>query len=185
MLSFFAWDGYSILSKLVNVNSGLPIWVTFSFRTIFLPLFVQKEQPRQSGVVGGVVNMVVSEKTQDSAMREIISYYDRFPTGHGMTAKQLCNAKVCTPDQLPRLINVLSAQELIACKDCTTSNGEKITIIKLRTDGIKYFEEKAARQKQTRKNHMHDWLIAIFSALAGAFLSKPLWELLAVLFKTD
>lgn len=31
-------------------------------------------------------------------------------------------------------------------------------------------------KQQTRKEHRHNWLIAVFSTVGGAVLSKPLWE---------
>lgn len=33
----------------------------------------------------------------------------------------------------------------------------------------------AYNKQQTRKEHRHNWLIAIFSTIGGALLSKPIW----------
>lgn len=39
-------------------------------------------------------------------------------------------------------------------------------------------EDAIDEKKRTKNQFRHDWRIAIFSALAGAFLSEPLWLLI-------
>ena len=45
-------------------------------------------------------------------------------------------------------------------------------------NGINYLAYKRDIETKTRKEHTHNWLIAIFSVVAGALLSKPLWSLI-------
>lgn len=42
--------------------------------------------------------------------------------------------------------------------------------------GISYLAYIKAKNNDRKRDHMHDWLVAVFSTLAGAVLSKPLWE---------
>lgn len=50
--------------------------------------------------------------------------------------------------------------------------------IHLTGKGRCYFEQQADDAAATRKKYLHDWGIAIFTAVAGAFLSRPLWNIL-------
>lgn len=42
--------------------------------------------------------------------------------------------------------------------------------------GISYFEREEDEKAERRKTFSHDWKIALFSAIAGAFVSEPLWK---------
>lgn len=44
--------------------------------------------------------------------------------------------------------------------------------------GLHYFEDQAEEKRMAR----HEWRIAIFSALAGALVSEPLWALIRWIF---
>lgn len=44
--------------------------------------------------------------------------------------------------------------------------------------GLHYFESAADEKAKTSKVFRHEWRIAVFSALAGALLSRPLWSLI-------
>lgn len=46
------------------------------------------------------------------------------------------------------------------------------------SDGRNYLTYVSTLKRARRKEHLHDWLIAIFSAICGALLSEPLWELI-------
>ena len=50
--------------------------------------------------------------------------------------------------------------------------------IALTEDGISYLIYLDNLDRAQRSNRSHDWRIAIFSAFAGALLSKPLWAII-------
>ena len=74
-----------------------------------------------------------------------------------------------------RMIAFLEARKLIECRP--SGFGDVKTYRRL-DKCVTYFEDKARQAAEKRADRRHDWLIAIFSALAGAFLSKPLWGVL-------
>lgn len=39
------------------------------------------------------------------------------------------------------------------------------------------------RERAIRREYRHDWKITVFSALGGALLSEPLWDLIRVLLR--
>lgn len=44
--------------------------------------------------------------------------------------------------------------------------------------GIARLDELTKQQKEKREQRRHEWVLAIFSALAGALLSEPLWAII-------
>lgn len=80
------------------------------------------------------------------------------------------------PEEDPkRLIAFLEARGLISYR---SSGLDNIRTYRRLDKCITYFEDKARQEAEKRADRTHDWLIAVFSALAGAFLSRPLWEIL-------
>ena len=118
--------------------------------------------------------------------REIIS--DQLEAEAVKAINDLCNANgreaIFSPaflqDKFPaedpnRLIAFLEARKLIECRP--SGFGDVKTYRRL-DKCVTYFEDKARQAAEKRSDRRHDWLIAVFSALAGAFLSKPLWGVL-------
>lgn len=61
----------------------------------------------------------------------------------------------------------------ISVFDCPEKQDKKFCEIRPRGENyLNYVESEKARIKQ---EHAHNWKIAVFSALAGALLSEPLW----------
>ena len=52
---------------------------------------------------------------------------------------------------------------------------ENIEFCEIRNRGITYLRYLEGTQKNKSSEHIHDWLITIFSAFAGALLSRPIW----------
>jgi hypothetical protein len=52
---------------------------------------------------------------------------------------------------------------------------QKVFITDKGKDYLAYIHQ---RDSQKKSDYIHDWMIAVVSALAGAFLSEPLWTLL-------
>lgn len=85
------------------------------------------------------------------------------------------------PDVDPNhLITFLVGRNLIEYRSSGLESGKNY--IRL-NKCITYFEDKARQEKEKRSDRAHDWLIAVFSALAGALLSKPLWGTLENIWK--
>ena len=49
---------------------------------------------------------------------------------------------------------------------------------RITTTGKLYLAYASSREHIRRKEHTHDWLIAIFSTIGGALLSEPLWNII-------
>lgn len=45
----------------------------------------------------------------------------------------------------------------------------------IRDRGISYLQYISREKEKVRQEHIHNWKIAIFSAFAGALLSRPIW----------
>lgn len=50
------------------------------------------------------------------------------------------------------------------------------TVYRINTDGKEYLKWHACREREKQSDRRHNWIVAIFSVLAGAALSRPLWE---------
>ena len=118
--------------------------------------------------------------------REIIS--DQLEAEAVKAINDLCNANgreaIFSPaflqDKFPaedpnRLIAFLEARKLIEYR---SSGLDNVRTYRRLDKCVTYFEDKARQAAEKRSDRRHDWLIAVFSALAGAFLSKPLWGVL-------
>ena len=124
-----------------------------------------------------------SKEMLDFAMDKIITYYAKYPDrtiGLGFL-RYSGLPKDVDEDQL---LQTLAAKGLITYQLELLQDEEKT--IRLTEKGRCYFvdqaeaeeKEKRIEQRESRrqkKQFAHDWKIAIFSALAGAVLSKPIW----------
>lgn len=115
----------------------------------------------------------ISEKTEAAAVREINELYDANPHGTTFTVEFFRDK---FPEADPQhLISFLEARKLIGFRSAYLDGTRHY----IRLDKcVTYFEDKARQAAEKRSDRRHDWLIAIFSGLAGAFLSKPLWGVL-------
>ena len=82
------------------------------------------------------------------------------------------------PEGLPRskedhdLINY----RLIDSMHYINSDKTGTTVYRINTDGKEYLKWLTFREREKQSDRRHDWIIALFSVLAGAVLSRPLWE---------
>lgn len=67
-------------------------------------------------------------------------------------------------------------------KDAVLSRIGLAHLITITEKGHDYLSYIRNREADKRADRMHNWKIAIFSALAGALLSEPLWVILKALF---
>lgn len=88
--------------------------------------------------------------------------------------EQLSNA----PGGLPRAVEdqTLYNRKLIFCEHYRNDNGTGSSLYFISQDGKDYLGQKKRNDRTERKGRQHDWIIAIFSLIAGAILSRPLWE---------
>ena len=119
----------------------------------------------------------VSRRHRDIAMKAIIDYYSTCPdpNTHYITPKYLTHHGLAASIDPERVVDVLSAMGYISAKCPPMEKQRKIT---LTNAGICYFENQADQRAERRSRRLHDWLIAIFSAMAGAIASEPLWRFL-------
>ncbi len=72
---------------------------------------------------------------------------------------------------------MLLSSDFVTVKYFADSNGI-IKSCKIRERGIHYLNYLSAEKSKERRQYAHNWKIAIFSALAGALLSEPIWSLI-------
>lgn len=117
-------------------------------------------------------------------MEAICDYYHKYPVGHVITADYL--RKIDLPPEITpeELALKLSYEGLITYKSGYKNLPKEIRL----TDSGRYYldrenerkerelQEERRQNERMRKQFRHDWKIAFFSAIAGAFLSRPIWS---------
>lgn len=116
--------------------------------------------------------MDISKKTRDTAMRIILDFHKNKQPGHSIGPAYLAHNGLPKNVDPVQVVNLLRAMQLITY---TVERDGRIYDIAPTDNGISYFEREADEKEKIRKEFMHDWKIALFSAIAGAFLSEPLW----------
>lgn len=53
---------------------------------------------------------------------------------------------------------------------------ENIEICEIRERGVNYLFFYRGKKSERKEDYAHEWRMQIFSAVAGAFLSRPLWD---------
>lgn len=106
-------------------------------------------------------------------MRGIIDFYsDAKPLYYMSPAFLTINKYLpANVDPIPVLSYLVEKEYIRVNSD---SDGSHVTV-HLLSAGKTYFEDKSDRLAERRQRNLHDWLIAIFSALIGAIASEPLW----------
>ena len=122
---------------------------------------------------------MIDIKTEEKAIRVINDYYEKRETPNSFINSTYLEINM--PDiDTQQLINVLVAHGYITYG--RTRDIDFVHIERL-PKCITYFEDKAKAASDKKSERLHDWLIAIFTALGGALLSKPLWDLINLLFR--
>lgn len=63
-----------------------------------------------------------------------------------------------------------------------SENGAPLkTLSMITAKGNSYLTYERKKDQARRKEHTHNWLIAIFSVVCGALLSEPLWTLIRLI----
>lgn len=119
--------------------------------------------------------MAVSKKTRDIAMKIIIDYYKENRVGF-ITTKYLAFRGLPKSEGPNHVVEILRSMGYVKYE---LMSGDVYKIF-LTDKGWHYFETQEDENTKTRKNFIHDWIIAIFSAVAGALFSRPLWNLIEV-----
>lgn len=113
----------------------------------------------------------LSKKNRDKAMRYIIDYYSANQKNHYIMPESLIiSGTFKKGTDVNQIVSILKSMGLITLKDHN--------MIVLTDAGRCYFENQIDTESAIRKEHAHNWLIAVFSAIAGAFASEPLWKAL-------
>lgn len=115
--------------------------------------------------------MPIPKKTRDAAMQLILDFHQHREPMHTIGPAYL-DHNLKSDVSSEQIIETLSAMGLITY---TKERDGKIYDIRPSNLGLHYFESEADEQAKVRKVFLHEWKIAVFSALAGALLSRPLW----------
>lgn len=97
--------------------------------------------------------MEIPEKTIESAIRSITDYFDKFPSGHHIDKQFLVEKKICKPEELDRLINILCEKEIISCSPISSDNPAEIIL-----KNHHYFEDKRKIKKLENKETRRFWI---------------------------
>lgn len=130
--------------------------------------------------------MQIDKQTTDKAMRILCDFFEAGKPNTEIGAEYLLCHGFEESDNVGAIISALCAQKLITYE---SDYKNQPPAIKLTDKGKIYFieqEKEIEREKRAEKSEIerqkrqfrHDWKIAVFSALAGAFLSEPLWTLI-------
>lgn len=106
-----------------------------------------------------ILDFNASKKDNESIMHDYL-YHHGFPKN--VDAEQT--------------VRILASKGLLKYESFDLSGKNKF--ISVTNAGLHYFEDQADEKRIIR----HEWKIAIFSALAGALVSEPLWALIRWIF---
>lgn len=119
---------------------------------------------------------VIAKKYRDEAMRKIIEYYSQnSASSHFITKRFLELQDEFNGVDCEQLLLYLEAKGLVEYRH---EYGPSEKTIRLTKQGRCYFEDQQEIDERRTKQFKHDWKIAIFSAIAGALASEPLWAVL-------
>lgn len=119
--------------------------------------------------------MSVSKKTRNSAMKIILDFHKNKKSGCSIGPSYLAHNGLPKNVDAVQVVNLLRSMQLVTY---TVERDGSIHDIKPTDGGLNYFEKEDDEKEKNRKEFAHEWKIAVFSALTGAFLSKPIWDFL-------
>lgn len=116
--------------------------------------------------------MSIPKKTRDTAMKIILDFHQSGDIGHSIGPMYLSHHGLPNDADAVQVVELLRSMGYI----CYTKERDgKIYDITPTDSGLSYFEKEDDDAAKTKKIFTHEWKIAIFSAITGALLSKPLW----------
>lgn len=122
----------------------------------------------------------ISKKYRDLAMRIIIECFQSKGPGYCFGPEYLYFHGFPKNVNAERTVSVLCGMGYLTYDKSDTYD---VYRIELTEAGKCYFEIIADETARNRKQFLHDLTIAVISALAGAFLSEPLWSLIKDIFQ--
>lgn len=119
----------------------------------------------------------ISVKEEERAIRLINEYYEGDPLPEGMPIDVL-------QEKMPG-VNVKHLLDVLKSHKMVTVNIPYLNFkeyVQQTNKCASYFEDKKRETSRRRSDRAHEWMIAVFTSLAGALISKPLWDFLTPLF---
>lgn len=110
----------------------------------------------------------ISKKNLDQAMSIILDFHSTRKPNQFISSDYLYHHGFPEKADAERTVIVL---ESLGYLTYDQEDNSDVRFISLTTSGIHYFEDVASEKRRSA----HDWRIAIFSAIAGALASEPLW----------
>ena len=117
--------------------------------------------------------MSISKKTRDIALQIIIDHQSEKSGSHVIGPHYLETHGLPSGDDPMQVIEVLRSMGLVSYEKDVTG---EVFNIKATDAGLHFFETEADEKAKTKKVFRHEWMIAAFSAIVGAILSRPLWN---------
>lgn len=120
--------------------------------------------------------MSISKETRDIAMRIIIDFHQRKESRSSISPLYLSHHGLPEGTDAVQVVKFLHAMGLVSY--VTERNGS-IHNIQPTDSGLTYFEKEEDEKEKLKKIFRHDWMIAFFSTIVGALLSKPIWSVIS------
>lgn len=117
--------------------------------------------------------MSVPKETRDAAMKAILDFERTKSPGVSISSTYLSINGLPKKADAKQTVEVLRSMGFVTY---TKGPDGEIDNIQPTDSGLHYFETDADENAKTQKEFLHEWAIAIFSAIAGALLSRPLWD---------
>ncbi len=111
---------------------------------------------------------MVSEKQINAAMKILCHYYETYPEGHYMTISGMHMAGIKNSDTV---VDVLEAKEFVTIRKEYKEANRSEYPVRLTSKGKTYFTDKQHENMISRKQFIHDGVVAVIGAVAGSFIT--------------
>lgn len=111
---------------------------------------------------------MVKLKQEEEAMRFLCSYYENYPEHHQTTISAMHAQGIKDADAV---VAVLEAKGLVTVRNEYKEANRWEYPVRLTSKGKSYFSEKQKEKRISKRQFLHDALIAVIGAAVGALLT--------------
>lgn len=111
---------------------------------------------------------MVKLKQEDEAMRFLCSYYENYPEHHQTTISAMHAQGIKDADAV---VAVLEAKGLVTVRTEYKEANRSVYPVRLTSKGKSYFSEKQEEKRISKRQFLHDAIITVIGAVAGALLT--------------
>lgn len=111
---------------------------------------------------------MVKLKQEEEAMRFLCDYYEHYPESRYVTIPSMHSAGIKNADAV---VDVLEAKGLVTVRKEYKEANRSEYPVRLTSKGKSYFSEKQEEKRISKRQFLHDALIAVIGAVVGALLT--------------